>query len=257
VRVLRRSGPQDRAEQWELGTPCTRWTVRDLVNHVVGEDLWTPPLFGGATVAEVGDRFAGDVLGTDPPAASDAAAAAAMSAVAEPDAIERTVHVSFGDISGEEYAWQLAFDHLVHAWDLGRAIGTDPTFDPAVVRACAAWFEHAEELYRDWRGDRCSRGDAGERVPAAAAGGPHRPRSRLGPHDGSGAAARPGVRGPRRRGDRGCFTEDGLFDATTPAPDGAVVEGTDALRARGRASSPRPATPGSRSRNSSAAASVR
>jgi uncharacterized protein (TIGR03086 family) len=219
------------AEQWELGTPCTRWTVRDLVNHVVGEDLWTPPLFGGATVGEVGDRFAGDVLGTDPQAASDAAAAAAMSAVAEPDAIERTVHVSFGDISGEEYAWQLAFDHLVHAWDLGRAIGNDPTFEPAVVRACAAWFEHAEELYRD----------GGAIAARAALPANASPLQQLVAHTGRdpdwdhtmGAV----LRLDQAFADHdveaivACFTEDGLFEATTPAPDGAVVEGTDALRA--------------------------
>ena len=36
-------------DQWELPTPCTQWSVRDLVNHVVGEDLWTAPLVGGSS----------------------------------------------------------------------------------------------------------------------------------------------------------------------------------------------------------------
>ena len=26
--------------QWEAGTPDTEWNVRDLVSHVVSEDLW-------------------------------------------------------------------------------------------------------------------------------------------------------------------------------------------------------------------------
>jgi uncharacterized protein (TIGR03086 family) len=206
--------------------------VRDLVNHVVGEDLWTPPLFGGATIAEVGDRFVGDVLGGDPQATSDAAAAAAVDAVSEPDAMGRTVHVSFGDISGEEYAWQLAFDHLVHAWDLGRALGTDPTFDPAVVRACAAWFEGVEELYRAGgaiaaRAPLRTHASPLEQLVARTGRDPDwdhtlgtvlRLNEAFADHDVEAIVA--------------CFTEDGLFDATTPAPDGAPVEGTDALRAQ-------------------------
>jgi uncharacterized protein (TIGR03086 family) len=221
-----------RQEAWQLGTPCTRWSVRDLVNHVVGEDLWTPPLFGGATVGEVGDRFAGDVLGVDPQATTDAAAAAAMGAVSEPDATGRTVHVSFGDISGEEYAWQLAFDHLVHAWDLGRAIGTEPTFDPAVVRACAAWFEGAEELYR-----------AGGAIAARASMPEHAsPLEQLVARTGRdpdwdhtmGAVLRLNEAFADHDVEAivGCFSEDGIFDATSPAPDGAMVEGTDALMAQ-------------------------
>ncbi len=33
---------------WDAPTPCREWSVRDLVNHVVGEDRWTVPLLGGA-----------------------------------------------------------------------------------------------------------------------------------------------------------------------------------------------------------------
>jgi uncharacterized protein (TIGR03086 family) len=53
-----------------------------------------------------------------------------VAAFAAPDAMERTVHVSFGDLSGEEYAFQVGSDLLVHGWDLARAIGADETMDP-------------------------------------------------------------------------------------------------------------------------------
>ena len=36
-------------DQWDAATPCRDWTVRGLVNHVVGEDLWTKPLVEGRT----------------------------------------------------------------------------------------------------------------------------------------------------------------------------------------------------------------
>ena len=68
-------------DQWDLPTPCTEWDVRALVNHVVGEERWTRPLLEGMTIAEVGDRFDGDLLGDDPRAAGRAAAAEAVAAV--------------------------------------------------------------------------------------------------------------------------------------------------------------------------------
>ena len=44
-------------EQWALGTPCREWSVRDLVGHLVYEQLWAPELLAGCTTAQVGDRF--------------------------------------------------------------------------------------------------------------------------------------------------------------------------------------------------------
>ena len=134
--------------QWQAPTPDEDWTVRDLVNHVTGEDLWAPPLLAGSTIAEVGDRFDGDVLGPDPQAAWRAASAHALEAADAPGAMDRTVHLSFGDFPGREYALQLFADHLIHAWDLARAIGADERLAPALVGACSDWFTALEDAYR-------------------------------------------------------------------------------------------------------------
>jgi uncharacterized protein (TIGR03086 family) len=134
--------------QWEGATPDTEWNVRDLVNHVLAENLWAPPLFAGSTIGEVGDRFDGDVLGADPQGSWRAASADALAAADEPEAMDRTVHLSFGDFPGREYAMQLFADHLIHAWDLARAIGADERLNPELVDACAAWFAPIEGAYR-------------------------------------------------------------------------------------------------------------
>lgn len=120
-------------DQWALSTPCSDWNVRQLVNHLVSEELWAAPLLAGRTIAEVGDQYDGDVLGDDPLAAWTAAAAAATAAAAEPGAGDRTVHLSFGDFSGRDYLGQLVSDHAIHAWDLARAVGADEDLDPDVV----------------------------------------------------------------------------------------------------------------------------
>src|SRR2546422_7260815 len=92
-------------EQWGQPTPCSEWDVRTLVNHLVNENLWVPPLFEGKTIADVGDRFDGDVLGDDPAAAWSDAASPAVFAIAGDGAMERIVHLSFGDVPGSEYTW--------------------------------------------------------------------------------------------------------------------------------------------------------
>lgn len=136
------------ADRWSAPTPCSDWDVRALVNHVVGEDRWTAPIVEGQTVDQVGSRFDGDLLGADPVQEAEAAGKEAVAAFAAPDAMERTVHLSFGDHPAEEYAWQLAADHLVHGWDLAAAAGVDRSFSPGLVGAVAEWFGAQEEGYR-------------------------------------------------------------------------------------------------------------
>jgi uncharacterized protein (TIGR03086 family) len=131
-----------RDDQWSDPTPCSEWNVRQLVRHLVYEDLWAPPLFDGETIESVGDRFEGDILGSDPKGAWEQARKGADSAVEAEGAMERTVHLSFGDEKGEEYTSQLLLDHLVHGWDLARGIGADDHMDPVLV----------EEVYGRWKG---------------------------------------------------------------------------------------------------------
>ena len=134
--------------RWDAPTPCGAWNVRALVNHVVAEDLWTVPMMEGATLDDVGDRFDGDVLGDDPVAVGRAAADAATVATAGAVVAGRVVHLSFGDTPAEEYAYQLAADHVIHGWDLAVAVGGDPEMHPDLVESLAVWFAEREELYR-------------------------------------------------------------------------------------------------------------
>ena len=42
--------------QWQDLTPDENWSVRDLVSHLVGEDLWRRRCRAGSTLAEVAGR---------------------------------------------------------------------------------------------------------------------------------------------------------------------------------------------------------
>jgi uncharacterized protein (TIGR03086 family) len=136
-------------EQWQNGTPCSQWDVRTLVHHLLYEQLWVPLLFEGLTLEQVGDRFEGDLMVGDAsawPALLASSIGEAHAAVARPGVLERTVHVSFGDISGQEYVVQLTVDLEIHGWDLARATGQDDTLDPGGVALLLAWSEANADL---------------------------------------------------------------------------------------------------------------
>ena len=134
--------------QWSAETPCAEWDVRTLVNHIAGEYVWMPELLAGKTIAEVGDRFEGDLLGDDPAGRLIEARDMAMAALEAPGALERTVHLSFGDVPATEYAKQMAIDSTIHAWDLARATGGDEQLDPELVELDYAELRRSGE---DWR----------------------------------------------------------------------------------------------------------
>lgn len=132
-------------DQWDLATPCTDWNVRDLVNHNAAENWWAGALMEGRTVEEVGDRYDGDVLGDDPVAGFDASAVAARKAFEDGDALDRQVHLSFGDVPGAMYLGQRITDLLVHGWDLAVATDQDPSPAPDLAR----WAWEANEPHRE------------------------------------------------------------------------------------------------------------
>ncbi|MDX6284039.1 MAG: hypothetical protein QOH03_5110 [Kribbellaceae bacterium] len=221
-----------RADQWGDPTPCEDWTVRDLVNHVVGEERWTVPLMAGRTIEEVGDSLDGDLLGDDPAVAAKQAAGAAQEALAEGIPRDAIVLLSYGEESAAEYAHQLAADHLVHGWDLAVAIGGTTQFDPEVVEAVASWFEDREQLYRGG-------GAIGPRVEGFSS-----PTDSLIGAFGRDPAWTPGhtavalLSAAFAVGDVDAImaqmTDDCVFESTSPAPDGTRFEGADVVREQWR-----------------------
>lgn len=138
LRALDRFGATVRAvgpDQWHARTPDEDWNVRELVNHVLVEQLWAPPLLDGASIDDVGDRFDGDQLGDDPAATWRSAEAGARAAFSADGALERTVALSYGDTPARAYAQQMTDDLLLHGWDLARAVGADERLDPELVRS--------------------------------------------------------------------------------------------------------------------------
>jgi uncharacterized protein (TIGR03086 family) len=139
----------DRVQPDQLGnlTPCTEWDVRALMQHLVNEQLWVPPLLEGMTIAEVGDRFDGDNLGDDPIAAWDEASGQSRAAVEALTDLQHTTHLSFGDFPAQDYLDQMVFDLHIHGWDLRTGIGADTSMDGELTSYLMPWAEVAMKAY--------------------------------------------------------------------------------------------------------------
>ena len=121
---------------WTAPTPCPDWNVRDLVAHLVagnvkytgiarGDD-WRP---GGVDVD----------LGGDPAATYRRTVKEMVEAWRQPGALDREIALPRGQRGRSEVAlWIHLAETLVHGWDLARATGQDPVFDPEVVEASLA-----------------------------------------------------------------------------------------------------------------------
>jgi uncharacterized protein (TIGR03086 family) len=127
-------------------TPCPEWTVRDLLNHVIGTLWLSEALFNDSTARypmAPGGLPATDLAGDDPAAAYADASAAALTAASTGDALSRVHATALGDMPGPALAGFTTLDILVHGWDLAKATGQQPSLDDAVTEHVLAFAEHA------------------------------------------------------------------------------------------------------------------
>jgi uncharacterized protein (TIGR03086 family) len=117
-------------------TPCAEFTVHDVLDHmIVGGATFAPLLRGEMPPAVTAPAVYGWVPAAEFRSTMDDLLAAAQS----PNALERVVESPFGAVSGEVFASFVAFDGLIHGWDLARATGQRWTPSDEVVTAVDAF----------------------------------------------------------------------------------------------------------------------
>ncbi|MGD0284690.1 MAG: TIGR03086 family metal-binding protein [Candidatus Saccharimonadales bacterium] len=127
-------------------TPDTEWNVLALVKHMLSELSWAADILDGKTVADVGTKYDGDLIGDDLFKNWTKAANRALNSLAKVD-LNQTVHLSFGDFNAAYYIQQQGNDQLIHAWDLGQAIQVSVKFDPVISKYLyEAALPHKREL---------------------------------------------------------------------------------------------------------------
>jgi uncharacterized protein (TIGR03086 family) len=107
-----------RADQWSASTPCTDWTVRQVVNHLIGMNRVFAALLADQPPPP---RPSADHVEDDPVGAYRDSAAALQAAFSRPGILERTHHGPLGTASGAERLQIRLYDLLAHGWDLAQA----------------------------------------------------------------------------------------------------------------------------------------
>lgn len=113
-------------DQWSAPTPCTEWSVRQVLNHLVGGSLFFVDLLEGQPLPPLGDvraRLAQDYLGDDPLAAFDTATTRLLGAFDAPGRLEQPLPLPIGTAPGAVALRLRLTEVLVHGWDLARATG--------------------------------------------------------------------------------------------------------------------------------------
>jgi uncharacterized protein (TIGR03086 family) len=113
-------------DEWALPSPCTGWSVRDVVNHLVAGNLLFVRVFGGDPLPPREELIAAartDRLGDDAAGALRASAAALVDTFRSEGALERMVTVPAGTLPGIAALHLRIVEALVHGWDVARATG--------------------------------------------------------------------------------------------------------------------------------------
>ncbi len=107
-------------------TPCAAFTVTGVLEHMIGGATAFAPAFRGQSSGEsaptgsIQQRF-------------HHAMAELGDAVHAKGAADRTISAPFGEVPGDSFARYVAFDGVVHGWDLSMAAGQPFQPDDALV----------------------------------------------------------------------------------------------------------------------------
>lgn len=111
-----------RPAQLDDPTPCAEFRVRDVLGHFLGN---LESVAGGLRGEPMPDEFVPrpEILGDDPGRAYDAVMADFRDAIRSPGAMDRVLTVPFGDVPAPALVGFVAFDLIVHSWDIATATG--------------------------------------------------------------------------------------------------------------------------------------
>jgi uncharacterized protein (TIGR03086 family) len=117
-----------RADQYGAATPCEDWTVRDLLDHMIG-------VVDGLGTAAAGKAPTPFELADDPAGQFETASAAAVAAWRQPGVLDRVVDAGPGPMPGRVLASINLLDTATHTWDLATATGQPPELPEPVAAA--------------------------------------------------------------------------------------------------------------------------
>ena len=125
-------------EQLTLAAPA-EWTskenptIRDILAAHARDEAWVGDVLAGRTIEEVGDRFNGDLLGSDPIASYDRINDEATAVVLQDLDPAAIVHLQYGDYPLAEYLQHTSIYRAFQAWSIANFLGLDYSLPAPLV----------------------------------------------------------------------------------------------------------------------------
>ena len=126
--------------QLEAPTACAEFDVHGVIDHMIVGAGTFAPMFRGEAAPEVTAPF---VYGLVPAAEFTDTMDQLLAAVRSPGALDRTIPSPLGEVSGDTFARFVAFDALIHGWDLANATGQAWSPSDELVTAVEAFARQA------------------------------------------------------------------------------------------------------------------
>jgi uncharacterized protein (TIGR03086 family) len=124
-------------DQLDDPTPCTKWDVRQLINHVIGTCYAFETAVSGGAPRPVGDSP--DFAGNDPAGAFKIASERLQAAWAKPGALDQVLDLPFGQVPAPIGMGAHMNELLTHGWDLASASHQSTELDAELCAAALAF----------------------------------------------------------------------------------------------------------------------
>ncbi len=120
IPALREVAGHIRPEQLGSPTPCSEFSVDGVLAHMTGLASAFAPMFRGLPPLEDGSATEG---APEPLRRFDTALQGLLESVQSEGALDRTITTPGGPMPGHVFARLVAFDGIVHGWDLATSTG--------------------------------------------------------------------------------------------------------------------------------------
>jgi uncharacterized protein (TIGR03086 family) len=119
-----------KTDQLSDPSPCQSWTVREVINHVIGGSYWFAASVneGKAPPVPENDFTDGDMVAT-----YDGGIKQSVAAFGAAGAMEKMVELPFGTMPGAFFIQLATTDAFTHGWDLAKATGQSTDLDPELA----------------------------------------------------------------------------------------------------------------------------
>jgi uncharacterized protein (TIGR03086 family) len=128
-------------DQLGLTSPCASWRVRDVVNHLVGNNFWFEAIARDGVAPDRPNNAAPDETEGDYVARYRVGSARAVAAFES--AMDKTLNLPWAQMPASVFIVMASADQFVHGWDLARATGQAADLDPGLASQFLGFYREA------------------------------------------------------------------------------------------------------------------